>query len=283
VIAGDVPIGSGLSSSAAVEVASALAFLSLLEPEERRDLTGPELARLCQRAENDFVGLDCGIMDQFTSVLARAGRALFLDCRNLEFHHLLLDTAAYGFIVADSGKSRELASSAYNERRRQCQQAVAILAAGRPEIHSLRDVPPQELARRQQELPPVIHRRARHVVEEIARTLQAREALERGDYAEFGRLMNQSHESLRDLYEVSSAELDRLVEIARSCRGVLGSRLTGAGFGGCTVTLAEAGAAAEVMGELRRSCQRDAGLPPALFFTTPVAGARASRLAEVAG
>jgi len=283
VVAGDVPVGSGLSSSAAIEVASAFAFLGLLGERGRGGLTPTEIALLCQRAENDFIGLKCGIMDQFISVHAKAGMALLLDCRDLSFQHLPVDADRYGFTIADSGIRRELASSAYNERRQQCEQAVATLARRRPEIHSLRDVSPQDLAEYQQDLPPVIHRRARHVVEEIARTVEAADALKSSDYAKFGCLMNQSHESLRELYEVSCLELDRLVEIARSNPGVLGSRLTGGGFGGCTVTLVEKEAAPGAMDNLRARYSQSFGRDPAVFFSSPAGGAERLLLSEATG
>jgi galactokinase len=176
-------------------------------------------------------------MDQFISALGRADHALLIDCRSLEYEQVPLRLEGLALVIADTGVRRELVSSAYNDRRAECEAAVAALAQCRPGIHSLRDVTPDDLERFGSKLPPVLARRVRHVVGENARTVAAAETLRRGDHAEFGRRMNESHASCRDLYEVSCPELEALVAAARATDGTLGSRLTGAGFGGATVSL----------------------------------------------
>jgi len=235
---GDVPVGAGLSSSAALEVAALGAFDAASGLRiDRRDM-----ALLGQRAENDFVGVACGIMDQMAAALARAGHALLIDCRSLEHEDVPLPLEGLRLVVADSGVRRALLDSQYNLRRQECQQAAELLAAvitDRP-ITALRDVTPDDLARHGGKLPPNLLKRARHVVEEERRVLGAVEALRRGDLEAFGEMLNASHRSLRDDYEVSCPELDLLVELAQALPGVLGARLTGAGFGGCTVNLVRA-------------------------------------------
>ncbi|HZP57577.1 MAG TPA: galactokinase [Dehalococcoidia bacterium] len=275
-VAGDVPQGAGLSSSAALAVAVAGAFREA----GRLDLDDVALALLCQRAENAYVGVQCGIMDQFASALCRAGHALLIDCRTLVHDQIPLRLARAGLAVAivNSGVSRELASSAYNERRRECVEAVAELRArlGRPELASLRDVRAEEMARVDVDSTPL--RRARHVVGEIARVREGVEALRADDFAAFGRLMRASHASLRDDYAVSSAELDLLVELADARDYVLGSRLTGAGFGGCTVSLLRAEAVAAFEREVVAAYAERTGRSPALYITAPCDGLRAYRV-----
>ena len=235
VVISDVPVASGLSSSAALEVAAALAFTHL----EKQPLTPSYLARLCQAAENNFVGVNCGIMDQMAVAACRADHALLLDCRSLEYRHIPFVLKDHSIIVTNSDAPRELAGSAYNERRAQCDEAVATLQTVLPHISSLRDVSHGELEEHGRILKPVVLKRALHVIGEIERTLRAAENLEAGNLFEFGECMRESHFSLAQLYEVSSPELDWLTDWAMVQPGVLGSRLTGAGFGGCTVTLIE--------------------------------------------
>jgi galactokinase len=234
VISGNVPVASGLSSSAALEVGTATALLGLAGLE----VDGVKKALLCQAAENKFVGVNCGIMDQYISALGRAGHALLIDCRSLAYELVPLSGAGYRVVVADTTVRRGLAGSEYNVRRAQCEEAVKLLGErlGRP-IRALRDVTPEELAANADELPEVVRRRALHVVGEDSRTLEAVAVLKAGDLKTFGRLMDESHASLRDLYEVSSPELDTLVAAAQGVEGVLGARMTGAGFGGCAVAL----------------------------------------------
>lgn len=235
VVNSNIPLASGLSSSASFEVAIALAFLRLADAE----MTPADIALLCQRAENTFIGVNCGIMDQMAVAACMGGHALLLDCQSLETQQIPLWLKDHVFVVTDSAAPRELAGSAYNERRAQCEQGLRVLQSLEIPAQSLRDITPLQLSAHGSDLPELVLKRVRHVVEEIGRTKLAAAALKHGDLAEFGALMNQSHDSLRHLYEVSSSELDFLTDFARTRPGVLGSRMTGAGFGGCTVTLIE--------------------------------------------
>lgn len=233
---GDVPVGSGLSSSAAIEVAA----LTALEGLFGFDLPLMEKIRLAQAAENEFVGVPCGIMDQFAVLAARPDHALFLDCRSLDFEHVPFHLRGYRLVIIDSKVERSLAASAYDERQRECAEGVRLLSEHNPRIRSLRDVSIDKLIARREDLPDRIFRRCRHVVTENRRVLDAVAALRHRDLPRLGRLFNESHQSLRQDYEVSSAELDCLVDSARSQPGVLGARLTGAGFGGCAIALVAA-------------------------------------------
>jgi galactokinase len=228
----DVPIGAGLSSSAAVEVGFAVAWRTL----GGWPLPPLALAQLCQRAENLYVGMRCGLMDQFACACGVAGHALYFDIRSLEWQPAPLPPGT-AIIIADSGMRRSLTTSAYNDRRAACEQAVEDLQHFLPKMHSLREISPQEFAAYSDCLEPVVRRRAEHVVKEIARVETALRALQRQDERVFGALMYSCHASLRDLYEVSTPELDTLVQLTRTLPGCLGARLTGAGFGGCTVNL----------------------------------------------
>jgi galactokinase len=230
----DVPIGAGLSSSAAVEVAFAAAWQAL----GGWKIDRMRLAQYCQQAEVQYVGVNSGLMDQFASAYGVAGHALYFDTRSLEWQPIPLP-AGTAVVIADSGVRRSLAGSAYNERHTACEQAVNLLRQVLPGIRTLRDVTPAQLIAYAHLLPEVTYKRARHVVEECARVDQAVLLLKQGQAQAFGRLMFAGHASLRDLYEVSCPELDRLVEIAATLPGCLGARLTGAGFGGCTVNLVE--------------------------------------------
>jgi galactokinase len=268
-LASDLPQGAGLSSSAALELASALALSGGEEPPVDR-LT---LARIAQRAENDYVGVRCGLMDQFASANGVEGAAMLLDCRSLDHRAVPLGLDDVALVVTHSGSERRLEASAYNERRAQCEAAVAAIATRHPAIRSLRDVTPAMLDEDGDRLEPVLARRARHVVEENARVLAAADAFEARDHSTAGRLFRESHASLRDLYEVSSPELDTLVDIAESVPGVYGSRLTGAGFGGCTVTLVRREATPELTAAIEERYPARTGLLPRVFEVTPAAGA----------
>ncbi|MGI6209057.1 MAG: galactokinase [Anaerolineae bacterium] len=273
VILGDVPIGAGLSSSAALEVATAKAFQAL----SGFEMDGPEMALAAQEAENRFVGMKCGIMDQFISVLGRRDHALLIDCRSLE-HRLVPMPTGYGLVVANTMKRRGLVDSEYNLRRAQCEEGVRLLQERLPGIRALRDVTPDQLEANRDLLPEVVYRRCRHVVEENERVLNAVTALGNGDAATFGRLMLQSHASLRDDYEVSSPELDFMVEAALDIGGAVGARMTGAGFGGCTVNLVRQGALETFSAELGRRYQEWAGVTPEIYVFRAEAGAEARRL-----
>jgi galactokinase len=261
-----VPEGSGLSSSAALEVSAALAFLA------GRSLDPLDLARLCQRAERNFVGMPCGIMDQYISVFGREHSAVEIDCRSLG-HRLVELPAGITFVAVNTMVKHALAGSAYKERVAECAAAVAGIREKFPEVESLRDVSPEQLESVAPSLPPVVARRARHVVTEDARVGRFVEASARGDLALMGRLLVESHRSLQHDYEVSCAELDFLVDTALAINGVLGSRMTGGGFGGCTVTMLRPDAVERFGKEMARAYQRQFRTTPQVYACRPSAGA----------
>jgi galactokinase len=268
VVASTLPPNAGLSSSAAIELASAWALL-----DDRASGVDPfELARLCQRAENVYVGVQSGLMDQFAEACGVADAAVLLDCRSLEWKPIPLP-ADLALVVCDTGSARSLDQSAYNVRRSQCEAAVAALARDHPEVHSLRDVTPELLAASADILEPVAARRAQHVVSENARVGATVAALAAGDLATVGELFVASHASLRDQFEVSSPELDAMVEIARAVPGVIASRMTGAGFGGCTINLVRPGAVAALTSSVEREYPARTGLTPRVLPVRATAGA----------
>lgn len=263
VIAGDLPIGAGLSSSAALEMAVAKAFsMAAGWPWDVK-----EMALLGQKAENQWVGVQCGIMDQMICAGGRAGHAMLLDCRTLEFAHVPLPPDCV-VVVLDTGTRRGLMNSAYNERRAQCEEAARTMG-----VPALRDAAPEELERWAGRLDAVVYRRARHVVGENARTLQAAEAMRRGNARELGRLMNASHISLRDDFEVSGPALDAMVECAWEHPACLGARMTGAGFAGCAIALVEAEGAEDFVEWVTACYRRRTGLEPQAYVCTASAGA----------
>lgn len=239
---GNLPIGAGLSSSASICVGTAFTLDRIWE----LGLGAEERVRSALRAERGFVGVQCGIMDPFAVGYARPGHLLWLQCRDETFEHLPLDFSRVSILIADSGVQRELAKGAFNERVDQCRRAFEILSPHAPQASVLADVPSEVVEAHVAELPGPIALRARHVASEVARTFEAREALLAGDLSRMGACMYATHESLRDLYECSCEELDLLVEAASESEGALGSRLTGAGFGGCTVILTARGREQEV-------------------------------------
>lgn len=265
-----VPRGAGLSSSASVEMAFAVAWAAL----GGWNLPPMRLARLAQKAENEYVGVHCGIMDQFASACGVTDHLLLLDCRSLEWRALPIPPAV-AIVIADTSVRRRLSTSEYNERRQACEQAVAILRGDLPHLRALRDISPQEFDRLAHRLPPLVEKRARHVVEEIERCRRAVPLLEKGDIVAFGQLMNECHRSLQNLYEVSTPELDAMVAIAQSLTGCYGARLTGAGFGGCTVNLVEKNAAPSFARKLAKRYQTETGLKPEIYICRASAGARA--------
>jgi galactokinase len=269
----NVPIGSGLSSSAAVEVGFAVIW-RLLGGWEIDNL---QLARLCQRAENGYVGVSCGLMDQFASACGVEGHALYFDTRSLEWHPEALPPGS-AIVVADSGVRRSLTSSAYNDRRAACEKAVELLRQYKPEMKSLRDISTVEFAAYSMFLPDEVRMRAEHIVQEIYRVQRAVNALRSDDAHLFGGLMFAGHKSLRDLYQVSIPELDALVEIARGLPGIYGARLTGAGFGGCTVNLIDASKAAEFIQGLRDGYQAKTGRQALVYLCKASAGAEAHNI-----
>lgn len=229
----DVPTGAGLSSSAALEIVVGLALSEI----SGHSIDRVTLAKIGQQTEHDYVGAKVGIMDQFVSAHAKADHALLLDCRTLEYENVPLDTKEYAVVICDTNVKHDLATSGYNIRRAECEKAVELLKNYLPNITQLRDVSVEEFSLYGDNLPDVIWRRAKHIITENTRTLEAAAALKRNDLQEFGSLMWQSHESLRDDFEISCRELDILVEIAKDTEGVLGARMTGGGFGGSTVNL----------------------------------------------
>jgi galactokinase len=249
-------------------VASGLALLA----NSGAELDRLELARLCQRAENEFVGARCGIMDQFTACFGQAKHALLLDCRSLQYRPLPLP-AGVELVICDSGVRHELAAGEYNARRAQCEAGVRVLARHRPDVRALRDASLDDLERNRSQLGEVIYRRCRHVVTENARVLQAAQALERRDLPDFGRLMGESHLSLRFDYEVSCPELDLLVDLAGKQQGVYGARMTGGGFGGCTINLVEAGEAEAFRKAVSRGYREAAGKTARIYVSEAAAGA----------
>ena len=273
VIDGDVPTGSGLSSSAALENAIGAALVAL----SGADVTPLRLAQLGQQTEHEWAGVNSGIMDQMISALGEAQHALLIDCRSYSFRPIPMPPDVR-IVVCDSKVSRGLAGSAYNERRAQCEEAVAKLQAVLPGITSLRDVSPEQLMGHRDVLPPVVFRRARHVVTEDARTLEGAELLEAGDLRRFGELMNESHRSLRDDYEVSSRQLDVLVSAAQAVPGVYGSRLTGAGFGGCTVSLAAPEAVDDLIAAVNDAYQQAFSRTPDVYVCVASDGARVMKV-----
>jgi galactokinase len=271
----DVPIGAGLSSSAAVEVAFATTWQVL----DGWFIEKLALAQLCQRAENAYVGVSSGLMDQFASVCGVEGHALYFDTRSLEWSPVALPPGT-AIAIADSGIRRSLTDSGYNNRRAACEKAVELLRKYLPEINSLRDISTVELAAYSMYLPDEIRRRAEHVVKEIHRVEQAVIALNRGDARMFGGFMFASHKSLRDLYEVSLPELDALVEIARQIPGIYGARLTGAGFGGCTVNLIEEIDAPAFIEGLQEGYRKRTGREAKVYLCKASAGAEAKLVSQ---
>ena len=267
-IRGDVPIGSGLSSSAAIEVATASALVA----NSGLDVDARELALLCQRAENEFVGARVGIMDQFVSLFGRAQKALLLDCRSLEFKLLPLPDNVR-LIICNTMVKHALASSAYNERRAQCEEGVKHLAKFLPNVKALRDVTLEQLEQHREGLATAVYRRCRHVISENARVLAAGKALERPDLFRFGTLMRESHASLRDDYEVSSDELDLMVELTQKIEGVYGARMTGGGFGGCTVNLVREESVEEFSLRVAQGYEQVTKLTPEIYVCVAANGA----------
>jgi len=268
VYASDVPRGSGLSSSASVEMAFMIAWQTL----GGWTLPPMQLALLAQKAENQYVGVNSGIMDQFTSACGVENKILLLDCRSLEWQTLPLPESV-SIVIADTTMRRKLTSGEYNNRRAVCKEAVRLLQIDLPEIKSLRDVGMDDFNRLAEKLPGEAAMRARHVVEEIERTNQAQALLEAGDVKYFGRLMNECHVSLRDLYEVSCAELDAMTRIAQSIDGCYGARLTGAGFGGCTVNLVQRESADDFSSSLAKKYEIETGLRPQVYISRLSKGA----------
>jgi galactokinase len=260
----NVPIGAGLSSSAALEVSAGYALLDCAGLAVDRT----RLAQACQRAENEFVGMRCGVMDQFISCHGAAARALLLDCRSLAFRLAPIDPSVR-LVVCNSMVHHEHAGGEYNLRRAECERGVALLANVLPGVQALRDVSLTQLAEHAAILPELTYRRCRHIVTENDRVLRAGAALESGRVEEFGRLMNESHVSMRDDYEISCRELDTLVEIAWGIEGVFGSRMTGGGFGGCSVSMVRVEWVERFSASLAARYTAATGIAPEMLICSP--------------
>jgi galactokinase len=265
VIVSSVPLGGGLSSSASLEVSTFSLLEALVHDTGRPAVDLMEKARCCQLAEHTHAGMPCGIMDQFVSTMGKAGHAVLIDCRSLEGRLVPLSDPNIVILITNSNVRHELSASEYPLRRRQCEQAAAILG-----FDKLRDVSLAQLEDAKSHLDETVYHRARHVITENQRCEDAARALESGDYSTFGQLMTQSHNSLRDDYAVSCTELDELVALANQVDGVYGSRMTGGGFGGCTVTLVRAGAVNNVIEHIKAFYS---GLPQ-FYVCQPADGAR---------
>jgi galactokinase len=289
---GNVPQGAGLSSSASIEVAVGYALLDLADhaadrPKldrtqigrsklDRTKLDRPKpdrtkLALLCQQAENEFVGARCGIMDQFVASHGERGKALLLDCRSLEYRQLPLPADA-ALAICNTMVKHSIAKGEYNQRRDECEAGVRLLAKYLPHAQALRDVTPEDLKAYEHELPDIVRRRCRHVIAENARVLHAAAALELGNLQAFGNLMLESHRSLRDDFEVSCAELDLMVELAEQAKGVYGTRMTGGGFGGCTIALVEAGCVEAFKRTVQEGYERSTGCKPEIYVCSAADG-----------
>jgi len=271
----NIPKGAGLSSSAALEVVTALtmAKLNLLE------IKPVEMAHLCRRAENDFVGVACGIMDQYVSCLGQKNYALFIDCRSNDYEPVPFKDHNYQIVICNSKIQRGLADSEYNKRRKECKIAVELFNRKLTrEIRALRDISIDEYRKYQGQLPKVIARRARHVISENYRVQTGVQALRMGNYSALGQLMIESHQSLKDDYEVSCAELDLLVDLALKQEGVLGARMTGAGFGGCTVNLIEKNYIDAFKKNIKNEYKNITGINPDIYITLPAEGAKVLEL-----
>ena len=268
VFGGSVPMGAGLSSSAAVECGLAFALNELL----KTGLSRLKLARLSQQAEHEFAGVQCGIMDQFASLHGRAGHAVQLDCRSMEYHYFPFNSDAYHLVLCNSGVKHALADSAYNTRRQECERGVAIIRRHVPATQSLRDVTLAQLETHRAELGLVVYRRCRYVVEENLRVVAACQYLAAGNMPAFGQQMYASHAGLRDDYEVSCPELDVLVQVAQAHPRVLGARMMGGGFGGCTINLLPAHAVADFITTATLAYQEQLNRPLETYQTTIVGG-----------
>ncbi len=266
VIQSSVPVGGGLSSSAALEVATA----TLVEAITGQTMSPVDKALLCQKAEHQYAGVPCGIMDQFSSVMGRSNRLILLDCRSAEAELVPLDGDEVSVLITNTNVKHALTGGEYAERRGQCEAAARQLG-----VASLRDCSLSQLQQQAATMQPVLVQRARHVISEIARTVAAADAVRCGEWTRTGELMYASHQSLKDDYQVSCDELDVLVELAQAvgCQGgVYGSRMTGAGFGGCTVSLVQSAAVQAVAETLARGYQKRTGIPPTMFVSRPAEG-----------
>jgi len=276
-----VPHGGGLSSSAAIEVSTALCFATLSN--EKNGIAKPvdmiEMAKIAQRAEHEYAGVNCGIMDQFASAMGKKDHAIFLNCKNLDYKLVPLELGERKIIISNTCKKHALGASKYNERRAECEKGLAILQTAMPQKTCLGDITEAEFEAHAHLIDDeVIARRVRHVIGENARVHKAVKALSAGDIKEFGALMNASHDSLRHDYEVTGFELDTMVDEARKIGGVLGSRMTGAGFGGCTVSIVENAAVDTFIAEVGKNYEAATGIKPSFYVTETGDGGKEIKL-----
>ncbi len=268
-IGGDVPINAGLSSSAAVEVATTLTFKELFE----LDISDIEIIKLSQRAENEFVGVGCGIMDQFASCLSKKNYAIFIDCRSLEYKYIPFKTEDIKIFLANTNVERALIASEFNKRRSESAEGARILSRYIPDVKSLRDIGLEDFNKYKNHLPKVIAKRCEHVINENHRVVESIEGLKNNNVLKLGELMWKSHDSLRELYEVSSRELDLMVDIARKTEGVLGSRLLGGGFGGCIISLVKNESIEKFKENIMLEYPKKTGIQPEIYICSAEEGA----------
>lgn len=273
-IQGNVPIGAGLSSSASLEIATAMVVRAL----NRILIFDVELIKMCQRAENEFVGMKCGIMDQFISGMGQKGKALFLDCRTLEYEIIHFPCDLYSVVIMNTKVKRELTGSEYNERRGQCEEGVRMLQSKLPDIRALRDVSVSDFEKFSGCLSEIVKKRCEHVVKENQRVLDFKDALKAKKPDQLGKLLVQSHESLRDLYDVSCPELDLMVDIAMKTKGVIGARMTGAGFGGCAIAFIKKGNEKLLEENILEQYTRKTGIQPEIYISSASQGATVERI-----
>lgn len=264
----DVPLGAGLSSSAAIEVSTAYAFITI----NNFEIDNLTLAKYCQKAENDFVGMKCGIMDQFVSIHGKENYALFLDCRSLNYELVPIDSTKSDIVVCNTMVKHELGATEYNKRRKECELGVNALKEKYLNITALRDANMEYLNSVKTKIDEVVYKRCKHVITENERTVLSLSALKRGDYNLFGNLLKGSHYSLRDDYEVSCKELDIMVEIAESLDFVYGARVTGGGFGGCTINLICHGKEEEFTNTIKNKYKEITGITPDVYYFKPSQG-----------
>jgi galactokinase len=263
VFGGDIPIGAGMSSSAAVECGFAFALNQLFG----FGISKMDLVQLGQRSENNFVGMNCGIMDQFINIFGEDGTVLKIDCRSLAYEHFPFERTDLAIVLCETELKRSLASSEYNIRRQQCEAGVTILRKHRREVRSLRDVTPEFLQEHRAGMEPILYRRCAYVVKENERVLRASDDLRRNDFRSFGEQMYRSHSGLRDEYQVSSPDLDFLVDAASTIPGVLGARMMGAGFGGCTINLVEQQSVQAFVEEMKSRYRQRTGITNNVYVT----------------
>jgi len=265
---GDLPLGAGLSSSASVSVVTACAINTITGA----NLSNTEIALLSQRSENEFINMQCGIMDQFVIAMAQEDCAIALDCESLEHQQVPLNLGGYKIVIGNTNQPRELKSSAYNDRVAECQAALSVLAPATGATQLAHVTPSQLQEHSGLLIDKIVANRAKHVIEESDRVKRATVSLQNNDLKTFGQLMHQSHISLRDLFEVSSHTLDCMVDLAMATDGVVGSRMTGAGFGGCTVSLVQADAVEPFIEQVGRAYNKSTGLDAEFYITTATEG-----------